>query len=266
MTNPNLFQCINEFEAIVTTIVNQRSDSENLYGYHFPKFKKHLESVQDILVMRRNITEQLHTINNLASDKFGSDATYQIFEKNISFSHLRLSLMQNYMATNWSLYDHLSDLSGIDPLAEKKSSSEIFQFDRYCFMNSGKVAKHAVFVKLRETYDAYLGLSYALRNWILHDGLFSVSENRNLFATEMPVKGDRFIIPKESWHALCEKVETEYKTSLDQSDIPKNNDVCLLKMLDLFERHNDQLFAHLIGYTGQLLRLNKRQYDEINPS
>jgi len=163
------------------------------------------------------------------------------------------------MITNWSLYDSLSDLCGIDPLASEATCSEIFPFDRYCFMNGGKVAKHTLFVMLRKTYGAYLGLSYAIRNWIVHDGLFSASANIKLFDSEMPAKGDSFIMPKESWRVIRERVENGYKITIDRPDIPLDGDVCLLEILSRLEQCNDQFFSHLLGYTGKLLRLNEMQ-------
>lgn len=268
MNKECFFELIDGFEAVISAIVAQRDDAADLHQYLFPKFQRSLLGVRETFVMRNNIFQQLRAVNNLAADVFKTSdetgiVTCDIMGENMPFSHLRMSLLQSYLACNWSLYDNVSDLSGIDPLAKDTPSSEIFSFDRYCFMNTGKMAKHSVFIKLRDTYGAYLGLSYVLRNWVVHDGQYSAVTNGRLFETDTPVKGDSFTVSKESWSKIRGQVEDRYKTPVNKPDIPKDTPICLLKILNLLEQHNDQLFAHLIEYTGKLLRLNHMQMAAI---
>jgi hypothetical protein len=128
----------------------------------------------------------------------------------VTFKQGRFLLFQNYLATTWALYDSLAKVSGIlccvDERAKKSSKPIKLPED---FLRGQKCVGARVHDHLKGSYGWPVGISYAVRNWLVHDGH---SQNGvELFKFDSPNSAP-FEISDGALDKILSKCTEEYKS------------------------------------------------------
>ena len=140
----------------------------------------------------------------------------------------RLLVLQNYLATGWSIYDNLSKIAGV--LSAKIEKPAKLQED---FLSSSNVVGTHTRDHLRRGYGWPIGISYAIRNWVLHDG--NSQDGVELFKYSTHDKTAPYQLSDDGWSKIIERCVNKYK--LDDT----------LTRLNPFPAINDDLVGGLIA-------------------
>jgi hypothetical protein len=127
----------------------------------------------------------------------------------VPFWQGRLLLMQSYMGTCWAIYDNLSKVAGIlictDKSARNPTKPVKLQEDLLRLENS--VGAH-IQDHLKGGYGWPIGVSYAVRNWVIHDG--NSQDGIELFRYSTHETAP-YQLSDEAWTKIVERCNNKYK-------------------------------------------------------
>jgi hypothetical protein len=149
----------------------------------------------------------------------------------VPFWQGRLLLLQSYMGASWAIYDSITKIAGLlictDGRAKNLAKPVKLQEDFLSLPNAvgARIQDH-----LKGAYGWPIGLSYSIRNWILHDG--NSQDGIDLFRYSTPETG-AYQLSEDGWSKIVERCNNRYK--VDDS----------LTRLDPFPAIRDDLVAGL---------------------
>jgi hypothetical protein len=127
----------------------------------------------------------------------------------VPFWQGRLLLLQSYMGTCWAAYDTISKVAGVlictDKSAKNLAKPIKLQEDLLSLPNA--VGAHLQ-EHLKGAYGWPIGISYAIRNWVLHDG--NSQDGIDLFRYSTPETG-AFQLSEDGWSKIVERCTNRYK-------------------------------------------------------
>lgn len=133
----------------------------------------------------------------------------------VTFKQGRYLSVQNYVTTTWALYDALAKVAGIlccvderskNPAKPVKLPEDFLRGQKYV---GGRVHDH-----LKGAYGWPVGISYAVRNWVVHDGH---SQNGvELFKYDSSTTAP-FELSDGAWDKIQDKCMGEYKADSSQT-------------------------------------------------
>jgi hypothetical protein len=131
----------------------------------------------------------------------------------VTFKVARYLGLQVYASTGWALYDSLAKVAGILCCVDERSKNEAKPVKLpEDFLKEKKWVGARVRDHLKGGYGWPIGVSYAIRNWLVHDGH---SQNGfPLFKYESPDLGP-FEIANEAWKKIEEKCTSYGVSSVD---------------------------------------------------
>lgn len=175
----------------------------------------------------------------------------------VKYHHARLIGLQAYMAITWALADKITHMVGhvlctpetaLNPMARVQLLSH--------FVNRDKTKKTTATThceSIRQTFGWPIGLSYAIRNHLVHEG--AQSHSHGFFESNSPASG--FRVSPDGWSEIERRTEDN---KVDQSchrvgaAWPADLRVDLRVTLDTCEREMDDALGVLIVSAFGLLR------------
>ncbi len=136
-------------------------------------------------------------------------ATYLYNGISMPFWQGRLLLLQSYMAASWTVYDRISKIGGLlictDGRAKNLAKPVKLQEDFLSLPNAvgARIQDH-----LKGAYGWPIALSYAIRNWVLHDG--NSQDGVDLFRYSTPETGP-YQLSEDGWSKILERCNNRYK-------------------------------------------------------
>ena len=121
----------------------------------------------------------------------------------------RLLLAQSYVGTSWTIYDCISKIAGVlictDKSAKNPAKPVKLQEDLISLPNSlgAHIQDH-----LRDAYGWPVGISYAIRNWLVHDG--NSQDGIDLFRYSTH-EAAPFQLADDAWNKIVERCNNRYK-------------------------------------------------------
>jgi len=165
-------------------------------------------------------------------------------------------VLQSYIATTWAIYDSVSKVAGrlvcVDSVAKNEGKSPKLPED---FLRDKDKVGARMHGHLKESYGWPIGFSYAIRNWLLHDG--NASDGVELFSTRQ-VSPNPYQISDEAWEKLEEeKCRNQYKTNDTQTrrneSWPWHQDE-LEKLLEILQEEVDDAVGILILWAAESIK------------
>ena len=169
----------------------------------------------------------------------------------VTFKQGRFLSLQSYVATTWALYDTLSKVAGVLCCTDERSKNNAKPVKLPEDLVRGKnIVGARVHDHLKGAYGYPIALSYALRNWLVHDG--HCQNGTELFKSDSPSSAP-YEIANDAWTKIEEKVSGEYKAEATQTRLrpfpPIGAD--LLAGLELCHEETDEAIGFvLVWATG----------------
>jgi hypothetical protein len=133
----------------------------------------------------------------------------------VTFKQGRYLLFQNYLATTWALYDAISKVAGILCCIDERSKNITKPVKLpEDFLRGQKFVGGRVHDHLKGAYGWPIGISYAIRNWLIHDGHSQNGIELFKFDASSP---SPFEISDGAWSIIMEKCTAEYKADSSQT-------------------------------------------------
>jgi hypothetical protein len=133
----------------------------------------------------------------------------------VAFKQGRFLVFQSYQATTWALYDAIAKVAGNLCCVDKRVNNAIKPINLPTdLLQSHEFVGARVSVHLKGAYGFPIGLSYAIRNWLMHDG--HAQEGVELFEFEGLTTAPYQISP-EAWSRIQKKVTEDYKVDASQT-------------------------------------------------
>jgi hypothetical protein len=206
-----------------------------------------LEDAKDLLLVRnvalsaaRQFPRQISATN---PDKF----MYNGVE--VTFRQGRFLGLQNYAATTWALYDAVAKVAGIlccvdqrskDPASPVKLPEDLLQGQK-CV--GARIPDH-----LKGAYGLPIGLSYAIRNWLVHDG--HAQNGVELFEFE-GLTSTPYQVSSAAWDKIQDRVTNVYKVDSSQTRLRPFPDVQRNLLPGLVDCHEevDEAIAFVLAWS-----------------
>jgi hypothetical protein len=127
----------------------------------------------------------------------------------VTFKQGRYLVLQSYVTTAWAMYDALAKVAGILCCVDERSKNNAKPVKLpEDFLRGQKFVGARVHDHLKGAYGFPIALSYAVRNWLVHDG--HSHNGIELFKSDGP-PGASYEISAAAWAKIEEKVIGEYK-------------------------------------------------------
>ncbi len=192
--------------------------SEDSYNFYEKciTFGKEVQDAEELIDTR---DYAIVIISNLTASIDSTNPDNVIFQGiSMPFWHARLLALQSYCSTTWAIYDSLSKVAGklicVDSVAKNEARPPKLPEDFLFGKNSVGARAHE---HLKESYGWPIGFSYAIRNWLLHDG--NSQDGTELFDSR-DASIEPYKISDKAWDKLEEKCRTRYKVSECQTRLP----------------------------------------------
>jgi hypothetical protein len=201
-----------DLEAVTTALSKIRHKgtlSQESYQFFelLPTFSAQTADIRGLLDARDSALSALASF----PDQINPDdrSTFLLSGVAIPFRHGRLLLVQSYMASTWVVYDTLTKIGGTlfctDERAKNTAKPVKLQED---FIGGRNTVGARVQDHLKGAYGWPIGVSYAIRNWVLHDG--HAHEGIELFRYNSHDVAP-FEISGAAWDKIVERCTQKYK-------------------------------------------------------
>lgn len=181
----------------------------------------------------------LAALNSFPAQKSPDNPTLFVYNGiSLPFWQGRLLLLQSYMGACWAVYDSIAKIAGLlictDGRAKNLAKPVKLQEDFLSLPNAvgARIQDH-----LKGAYGWPIGLSYSIRNWVLHDG--NSQDGIDLFRYSTPEAGP-YQLSEDAWGKVVERCNNRYK--VDES----------LTRLDPFPSIADDLVGGLAQCHGEV--------------
>lgn len=201
-----------DLEAVTTTLSKIRHKgtlSERSYEFFelLPNLSVQIADMRGLVDARDSALSVLAAFPSQANPDDRS--TFLLNGIAVPFRQGRLLLLQGYMASTWVVYDTLSKIGGIllctDERAKDRAKPVKLQED---FLGGRNTVGARVQDHLKGAYGWPIGLSYAIRNWVLHDG--HTHEGIELFRYNAQDVAP-FEVSEAGWQKIVERCNEKYK-------------------------------------------------------
>jgi len=241
---------------------HQSGGTLNKSSYEFyeecGKWAKEVQDAKELIDVRQSALTMVKNLPNSLDSRNPQNVLFQ--GQSIPFYHARLLALQSYIATAWAIYDSVSKVAGrlvcVDSVAKNEGKSpklpEDFLGDKD---NKDKDKVGARMHKhLKDSYGWPIGFSYAIRNWLLHNG--NASDGVELFSNRQ-VSPKPYEIADDAWIKLDTKCRDQYKTNDTQTrrneSWPWHQDE-LEKLLEILQEEVDDAVGILILWAAESIK------------
>jgi hypothetical protein len=205
-----------------------------------------LDQLIDLIQVRAAARSLLDGLEN----DVDSDDLVRLGARRAKFRHVRMIGVQSYLATQWALADRLTGIVGkfLCTPAAAFNDSQPAQLVAQFVQEDGR-RKHTVgtvWESIRRTFGWPIGISYALRNHIFHDGGYAASAE----FFDGPTATARFAISAVGWTRLEQRTKTYgvdpayHRVGQGWPATPRDD---LRTLLDVCERETDDALGVLVG-------------------
>ena len=166
-------------------------------------------------------------------------------EVEVGFKQGRYLVLQSYLATTWALYDSISKIAGVLCCLDDRAKNPTIPMKlAEDFLRGKNCVGSRVQDHLKGGYGRPIAISYAIRNWVVHDG--HSHRGQDLFESDGPT-GTPYRASTRAWEMIEEKVAAEYNTRLRPfPDIGGN----LLEGLVACHKEVDEAVGFLLAWSA----------------
>jgi hypothetical protein len=126
----------------------------------------------------------------------------------VPFWQGRMLLLQSYMATCWAIYDSISKITGVLICTDKNAKNPKPTKLQEDFFSSQNALGAHVQDHLKGAYGWPIGISYAVRKWMLHDGNSHDGVELFRYSTH---EAAPFQLSDDAWNRIVERCNNKYK-------------------------------------------------------
>ncbi|HND31233.1 MAG TPA: hypothetical protein PKY30_08975 [Myxococcota bacterium] len=175
-------------------------------------------------------------------------------EAMVAFHVVRFLMMQAYLSATWSLADHLTGVCAkiVCPKCQTKDPRTPVQLVSG-FLKRDKVDTPASLSEpLRLCFGWPIGISYALRNYFIHDGALNPEDPLTFFREETPDSG--FMLTEDGWMTI-ENIARKYSVRPEQHRAvwPSDPTADLRPVLAACEQDLDEALGLLLGTATKMM-------------
>jgi len=173
----------------------------------------------------------------------------------VTFKQGRFLVLQSYVAITWTMYDALAKVAGVLCCVDERSKNatkpvklpeDLLRGQRFV---GARVHDH-----LKGAYGRPIGISYAVRNWLVHDGH---SQNGiELFKFYSPTPAP-FEMSDTAWSKIEDKCLNEYKADPSHTRLRSFPDVRgdLLEGMVCCHQEADEAIGFVLAWSSGAARL-----------
>lgn len=198
-------------------------------------------------------------IDGLERNVTGSDDV-EILSQPMKYEHLRLVGSMAWMTAAWAAADSITEVVGdlVRPTKRLKSVKLVSHFvsEEKAHESERDKIPFLLYKEIRKTFGWPIGLSYAVRNHLVHDG--GQSSGRNFFE-DGPGSTSAFRISQEGWDFVCGKAraygvaDSGFSRATDWPSSPTDD---FRVLMDVCIREMDDALGVLLGYACTSLKTN----------
>ena len=175
----------------------------------------------------------------------------------VKFQYARLLGVQAYLAANWSLADGIAAMAGraiCTPSAASNEASPAQLSSTFVGDKRKKEVATSIFESIHRIFGWPIGISYALRNHFLHDGVAQVKGANFFHGTNA---ASAFRISDAGWKYIEDKARdykvatTNHRVAAGWLATPKDD---LRAVLDVCESQVDDALGILAGTAAKTVR------------
>ena len=173
----------------------------------------------------------------------------------VTFKQGRYLVLQSYLTTAWAIYDALAKVAGILCCVDERSKNNTKPVKLpEDFLRGQKFVGARVHDHLKGAYGFPIALSYAIRNWLVHDG--HSHNGIELFKSDGP-PAPPYEISAAAWAKIEEKVTNEYKAEPAHTRLRPFPNVCadLLFALESCHEEADEAIGFVLSWAVGAARL-----------
>ena len=173
----------------------------------------------------------------------------------VAFLHARLLGAQAYVGVCWAIYDNLSEvavkLSCIDSVGSNPAITASLMEH---FIKNQKYVPGRMSHILRESYGWPIGIAYAARNWLLHDGN---AQDGNAFFADRDLSATPFALSSGALSSLENRCTDVYRIASHQTKRPNpwpwhDDDFCQMYQVCITEV--DEAVGALVSWASSSAR------------
>jgi len=173
----------------------------------------------------------------------------------VTFKQGRYLVVQGYITTTWALYDALAKVAGVLCCVDERSKNNAKPVKLpEDLLRGQKFVGARVHDHLKGAYGFPIALSYAIRNWIVHDG--HSHNGIELFNSDGPSAAP-YEISAAAWTKIEEKVTGEYKAEATHTRLRPfpNVGADLLNGLAICHEEADEAIGFVLAWSTGAARL-----------
>ena len=188
----------------------------------FRNFESHLSNLSaalQLLEVRSASFDIVQQIGNGTLRDPENPENLKYLNLSIPFWQARFLSIQSHIGTTWAMYEQISKVAGNLVCAENVVKNTIQPHKITDYLNKGEKIAGSNFPSfLKKSYGWPIGVSYAIRNWMIHDG--ETSYGIKFFSDEIGSKAP-FELTSEAISQIERKCHSDYKVDPDQSRRPE---------------------------------------------
>lgn len=173
----------------------------------------------------------------------------------VTFKQGRYLVLQCYITTTWALYDALAKVAGILCCIDERSKNNAKPVKLpEDLLRGQKFVGARVHDHLKGAYGFPIALSYAIRNWLVHDG--HSHNGVELFNSDGPSAAP-YELSAAAWTKIEEKVTGEYKAEAAHTRLRPfpNVGADLLTGLETCHEEADEAIGFVLAWATGAARL-----------
>jgi hypothetical protein len=221
-----IVQARSDLQYIADAVASTRAsgtlgaDSYKFFSESLP-LSAQLHHASDLLSVR---AVALAAVQNLRSKTSPDDPTkFAYHDMRVSWKVGRYLTVQSYVATTWALYDSISKVAGILCCTDDKAKNHLKPVKLPEDLIRGKdVVGARVRDHVKGAYAWPIALSYAVRNWFVHDGHAHNGVDLFKFDGSEPAP---FELSDDAWQLILSKCTSDYSAQNTQTRLSTPPDI-----------------------------------------